>query len=207
VYGADSIPLWIHLNTVIPKEFQASLEDARAQVNCLSNLIFFATIIFVLSIVRFILSLHLPHTFNENIPKFWDIFTFESMSFALFALCAALLGWLSYELSIERIHEWGSLVKAAFDCVLPDLAKRLGYKLPSTGDAQRRFWVAIGRRAIYHQPLKPEEWPRADDLDQGSEHNKIKSATGHENVGNGGGGETDDGNGEVVKNEKLEISQ
>jgi hypothetical protein len=29
IYGADSIPLWVHLNTVIPKEFQTSVEDAR----------------------------------------------------------------------------------------------------------------------------------------------------------------------------------
>jgi len=207
VYGADSIPLWLHLNTVIPKEFQATLEDARAQVNCLLNLFLFSEIIFTLSILRFILSLRLPHSFNVNIPKFCDILTTRSMSFALFALCAAVLGWLAYEFSIERIYEWGGLVKAAFDCYLPDLAKRLGYRLPLIADDQRRFWIAVSRRAIYHRPLKPEEWPRTDDSDQGPEHNKINLSTGRENVSEGGGQEADDANGEVMKNEEPEISQ
>jgi hypothetical protein len=33
VYGADSIPLWLHLSTVISADFQSALDDARAQVN------------------------------------------------------------------------------------------------------------------------------------------------------------------------------
>jgi len=90
---------------------------------------FFAAIIFVLSIFRFMLSLSILSLFNTNFSKFWDIFRPESMTFAffaffaffaLFALCAALLAWLTYQFSIEKIYEWGSLVKAAFDCYLPD---------------------------------------------------------------------------------------
>jgi hypothetical protein len=207
VYGADSIPLWVHLNTVIPKEFQVSIEDARAQVSCLLNLFIFSLIIFTLSIARFLLSLRMPHSFNLNFSMLLKIVTYESMFFALFALLAAVLGWLAYEFSIDRICEWGSLVKAAFDCYLPDLAKRLGYKLPLTGDEQRRFWIAVSCRAIYHRPLTPEEWPRADDSDQGLVHNKNNTAKGRDNVSEERGGEADDTNGEVVENEKPEIDQ
>jgi len=78
---------------------------------------FFAAIIFVLSIFRFMLSLSILSLFNTNFSKFWDIFRPESMTFAFFA---ALLAWLTYQFSIEKIYEWGSLVKAAFDCYLPD---------------------------------------------------------------------------------------
>jgi hypothetical protein len=98
--------------------------------------------------------------------------------------------------------ELGSLVKAAFDCYLPDLAKRLGHKLPLTGDEQRRFWIAVSRRAIYHRPLKPEKWPRADDSDQGLVHNKNNSSKGDER-----GGEADATNGDVAENEEPEIAQ
>jgi hypothetical protein len=81
----------------------------------------------------------------------------------LLTLCSATLVWLAYEMSIERAHVWGSLVKAAFDCYLPDLAKRLGYKLPTTGADQRRFWIAVSRRAIYNRPFRPEDWPGANE--------------------------------------------
>lgn len=196
VYGADGIPLWIHLNTVIPKEFQDALEDAMAQVSFLLNLLVFAVIIFVASMMRFLFTLHLPHPF-----RLWNIFTFESISFASFAFCAVLVVWLSYKFSIGKIYQWGEFVKASFDCYLPDLAKRLGYKLPLTGDDQRRFWIAVSRRAIYHRPFKSEEWPRADDLDQGADHDKIGSATGQENVSDGVERDGDDANGGDPENE------
>lgn len=120
---------------------------------------FFAAIIFVLSIFRFMLSLSILSLFNTNFSKFWDIFRPESMTFAFFAffaLCAALLAWLTYQFSIEKIYEWGSLVKAAFDCYLPDLAKRLGYELPLTGDDQKKFWISISRRASFIELLSPK---------------------------------------------------
>jgi hypothetical protein len=60
-------------------------------------------------------------------------------------------------------------VKAAFDCYLPDLAKKMGFELPENGDGRKAFWVAVSKQAIYWEPLKPEEWkppakdPSADD--------------------------------------------
>ncbi len=207
VYGADSIPLWVHLTTVIPKEFQASLEDARTQVSCLLNIMFFAAIIFVLSIFRFMLSLSILSLFNTNFSKFWDIFRSESMTFAFFAFCAASLAWLTYQFSIEKIYEWGSLVKAAFDCYLPDLAKRLGYELPLTGDDQKKFWISISRRAIFHRAIEPEEWPHVNDSDQGAECKKINTAASTENVCEESGTEANDAKDEFVKNEEAKISQ
>ncbi len=183
LYGADSIPLWIHLNTVISKEFQAILEDARAQVNCLLNLFVFSVIIVVLSIARLISSIDFSKIFTEHprVPHFGEVLASESMSFALFALCAAIFGRLVYEVSIERIYAWGELVKAAFDCYLPDLAKKLGYKLPVTGDDQKRFWIAISSRSIFHRSFEPADWPRGDNSKQCSKDNKI-SAKGQEDV-------------------------
>jgi hypothetical protein len=40
VYGADSIPLWVHLSTVMPKDYQAAVEDCRMQVACFMNLFY-----------------------------------------------------------------------------------------------------------------------------------------------------------------------
>jgi hypothetical protein len=40
VYGADSIPLWLHLNTVMPKDYQISIDDARANVTFLIKFVY-----------------------------------------------------------------------------------------------------------------------------------------------------------------------
>ncbi|WGJ15912.1 hypothetical protein QEV83_06570 [Methylocapsa sp. D3K7] len=182
IYGADSIALWIHLCTVIPKDFQAAVENARAQVSFLLNLIYFAILVCMLSSFRFLLSLYVDNPFDLPVTKIGGILAPNSIAFALIALCAALLANAAYKFSIERIDEWGALVKAAFDCYLPDLAKKLGYKLPLNGDDQRRFWTAMSRRAIYHRSFRPESWPRADDADNVIDRHEISSDNNQENV-------------------------
>ena len=41
IYGADSVTLWPHLASVMTKQFQDALNDARSQVDCLVNICFF----------------------------------------------------------------------------------------------------------------------------------------------------------------------
>ena len=159
IYGADSIPLWLHLSAVIPKDFHDGLEDARAQVNCLLNL-FFLSIIVVLFTFLKSLRWFFSHFDSLNLQNILKVENLTSMGIVVGGLTFA---WLVYELSIERIYAWGSLVKAAFDCYLPELANKLGYKLPPDGVGQRALWVAVSRRAIYHRPFSPEQWPRADE--------------------------------------------
>jgi hypothetical protein len=52
IYEADSVTLWSHMSSVIPKEFQAYIGDARAQVDGLVNIVFFSLIIAIFSLVR-----------------------------------------------------------------------------------------------------------------------------------------------------------
>jgi hypothetical protein len=165
VYGADSIPLWLHLATVIPKDFQTALEDARAQVNCLVNLCFFAILIGLMAVFRFVQSVNLFGAISSS-PLSIDVVKLlptKGLDFLLIMIGSAVITRVTYELSIERIHGWGALVKAAFDCFLPALACRMGYRLPTTGEAQMAFWTAVSQRAIFHSKLKPEEWLRADE--------------------------------------------
>jgi hypothetical protein len=201
VYGADSIPLWIHLATVVAKEFQGTLEDARAQVDCLVNLCFFAAIIGMTAAIRFALSFDWSdaisiNPLSINLGKFLEP---RGLIFGLTTIGAILVVRLAYGLSIERVHSWGSLVKAAFDCYLPALAKRLGYRLPTTGKRQRDFWTEVSRRAIYHLELNPKKWPRADAADgnnvskvswlEGSPDNVQKDEDNVEDESDGEGGE------------------
>ena len=64
--------------------------------------------------------------------------------------------------AIQLTYAWGDLVKAAFDCYLPALAERLGYKLPSTAKERKKFWQAVTDQAIYWVPLKPQKWLPAE---------------------------------------------
>jgi hypothetical protein len=150
VYGADSIPLWLHLSSVIPKEFGASLDDARAEVNFLVNTCYFAGTICLAAFVRV-----LVHGAVAK-PPFLDLKTF---AFILISAGAACICRMSYIFSLQRVYAWGALVKAAFDCFLPALAGRLGYALPKSAADQKDFWIDVSQRAIFHFPLA-REWPQ-----------------------------------------------
>jgi hypothetical protein len=156
VYGADPIPLWLHLNTVMSKEFQSAVEDARASVTCTMNTFFLSLLLTALYFFRIIVCVAedwFGHQI-ETVEKLW--------SFGAFALAGGLVTWLAYELSVQKAYGWGAFVKAAFDCYLPALAKKLGYKLPVRGEDQKEFWRAVTRRAAFHRELKPEDWPGLD---------------------------------------------
>jgi hypothetical protein len=160
LYGADSIVLWPHLASVVPKEFQEAVDDPRSHVNCLVNICCFAAVVTLIAAARFVLSLN----WNGAAKVYPDYSVFmvllhrANVWFGLAAVAGVLICRSAYFLSVERVLEWGAAVKATFDCYLPDLAKRLGYALPESPDQQRAFWMAISRRAAYHRPLDSNEW-------------------------------------------------
>jgi hypothetical protein len=53
VYGADSIPLWLHLLSVIPKDFLCVVEDAKTQVTCLLNVFWLSWVMIIISSILF----------------------------------------------------------------------------------------------------------------------------------------------------------
>jgi len=160
VYGADSIPLWLHLSTVISADFQSALDDARAQVNCAVNICFFAATVSLLAVARLLCGIEW-HVLGTP-PYSWDhaaaFFNYTNAIYLLVALAAAIVCRLAYLFSIELVYAWGDLVKAAFDCYLPDLAKKMGFELAETADQRVAFWLAVSRQAIYWTQLKPEQW-------------------------------------------------
>jgi hypothetical protein len=159
IYGADAIPLWIHLSTVIPKDYRVAVEEARANVSFFINVLFFSLIVFGLAAGRTLVSLgnNLAEAYASGRTS-----SCETLLFLAVALAALAISRVSYKTAIYQVYAWGQLVKAAFDCFLPDLAKKLGYQLPTSRSEQHRFWRAVSERAIYHIPLEPKEWVRAD---------------------------------------------
>jgi hypothetical protein len=174
VYGADSIPLWPHLATVMSKEMKGTLDDARAQVDFLVNVCCLAVILGVAAATRLVVHIATwaPPWINRD-----KLISSSSLFFVLFILGSALVCAVAYRWSIHQIQIWGAFVKAAFDCYLPALAKRLGYKLPKTESEQRAFWTAVSQMAIYHRPMPDGLWPRIQDEEQKNSESE-KAAVG-----------------------------
>jgi hypothetical protein len=164
VYGADSVPLWPHLTTVMSKEMKVELDGARAQVDFLVNICCFAALVSLIAVARLIF-----HIVTLGPP--WidgaKLITSTSLIFGLFALGGTVVCIFAYRWSIQQIYIWGAIVKAAFDCYLPALASKLGYKLPEMENDQRKFWIAVSERAIYHRSMPSGPWSRIQEEDEG----------------------------------------
>jgi hypothetical protein len=160
VYGADSVTLWPHMVSVVPKEFSSAVEDARSQVNCLINITYFSVVVGLVAVSRLLWNFGLSVDVSNIEVQLDKFLVTTNLYFTIAAVIAAFLTWLSYVLAIDRAYAWGDLVKAAFDCYLPLLAKQLGYALPETADDRYNFWIAVCQMINYHRPLKPEQWPQ-----------------------------------------------
>lgn len=148
-YGAESIALWLRLLAVVPKEFMAVIDDARARVDFFVNTWFLAIVVASLSLARFVLGLTAT-TPAELSPVFPAVGVF-----------AVLVAWGAYEGAVAAARAWGESVKTAFDLYLPKLANQLGYELPATAAERKRFWEAVTTMVFYWDPVKPEDWPQA----------------------------------------------
>ena len=92
VYGADSIPLWIHLCTVVPKEYQSGVEDFRSQVVCFMNLFYLAIVTAIVALYRFA-----TKGYNDEAI---------ALTLYLLAVCVASIvcAYLFYILSLHSIY-------------------------------------------------------------------------------------------------------
>ncbi len=171
IYGADSIPLWLHLSTVISSDFQSVLDDARSQVNCAVNICFFAAILGLLALARLVggCEWHVLAGTPDARALQAAFLTYANGVNLLVAIAAAIVCRLAYLFAVELVYPWGDLVKAAFDCYLPDLAKKMGFDLPAAGERRVAIWRAVSEQAIYWTPLtleqrkSPSRWRRLID--------------------------------------------
>ncbi|PDT87856.1 hypothetical protein CO669_23605 [Bradyrhizobium sp. Y36] len=149
VYGVDSIPTWIRLAALAPKQLVTAIADARAEVDFFLNTFVLSFILAFSALGRLALSIYGDRHFNEM-----------QWSLLVCACGCGIISFLSYEGAIARAVAWGEHVKSAFDLVLPKLANTLGYCLPDTLDRQREFWTAFSLMALYSQPMDPSAFPR-----------------------------------------------
>ena len=157
MHGADSIPLWPHIVAVADTNFLAVVEDARAQVNCLVNLLVVGLVVMVLAIGRLVLS---DGSFVTPAGDGQSFVLVQSADyvFLFVAVVAPIASWIAYRMAVERARVWGGLVKAAFDRYLPALGAHLGLDPQADDTARLAFWNAVSRRVTYRRPITTAEW-------------------------------------------------
>lgn len=129
VYGLDGVPAWPHLLMLISKEVDEQLKDRRSIIDFLMNT-------FVLSAVLAAAYLALAAV-NCSLSAPW---------IPLLLLASVLFTWKSLPLAAL---EWGYTARAVYDLYRPDLAKKLGLKLPPTAEAEFLFWQQVSRTMIF----------------------------------------------------------
>jgi hypothetical protein len=147
MYGADAIPIWFRLQSVIPNDFQQAIAAARSMVDFSLNV---AMLCSLLSIALLVLA-GVQHSLGAQpwaeIPP-----VKAALIGAALNACGA---YLAYAWATSNVGEWGQFVKAAFDCYLPALAEQL--KLPAlpSAPARQAAWLSFSQ-AIDFQ-IKPGE--------------------------------------------------
>jgi hypothetical protein len=159
VYGADATPVWLRLAAVIPKDFAAALEDARAQVNVFLNLFYILLAVIAVAAWRAVTDTPwaaFGHAIATHALAHWRLMTAPAIG-----LIAVVLIPFVYAMAVASAKAWGGVVKAAFDCYLPALIGQLGYAPPASEVARRTFWGEINALIVYWQPVNPKNAPLA----------------------------------------------
>jgi len=171
IYGADSITIWPRLASIIPKDFGAQISDARSQVDFFVN---GCTLASFIALLFFGDAISLSIRSGGVTSSAWAQFGFGALAVAT--------SIVSYICAVGRVVAWGDLVKSAFDCFLPQLAKQLGYALPAAESKRKTFWGAVSRQMIFGKLIADGRFVT---IEAGSEspHAGSKSAETGENPG------------------------
>jgi hypothetical protein len=159
-YGVDGVPAWTRLASVVPEEFAAGLEDARAQVNFLVNLLYLMIPFGVAALCR--AAAETPWPLVWRAAAHGDILDWRPSAAAIAGAALVVGAWPTYRFAVTRAAAWGDVVKAAFDCYLPALVTQLGYALPATDGERRALWVELNALFVYWQPLNPARYRYAE---------------------------------------------
>lgn len=160
MYGLDAIPGWFRLLAVIPKEYRALIDSARARVDFCVNFAFLSLFVIVEFYLAAILAKRL------SVSGFFS----PSGRFPWIPLFALLSFWMAYVFAKRAAQEWGEWVKSAYDLYLPDLRAKLEFAPVATQKEEREMWTAFTIAALTRDPewmpekiRKPPEPPTAFD--------------------------------------------
>ena len=157
VYGVDGVAAWLRLAAVMPKDYLAAIENAKANVDFFISLMVVLKICIVASVVNFVVSICEVMSVGPVADADQLIYHVD-WRFLASAAALGLVDWLVYRGAISRARVWGEFVKSAFDVFLPDLASKLGYRLPKSWVRKKEFWRAITTMYLDLNPRDLERW-------------------------------------------------
>lgn len=154
MYGVESIVMWSRLLTVVPPEYKSHIDDAKSHMDFWINLGVSSMLLLTSSVVmRFYVN-------YKNIPviSFWF--------WLLIGLEVSVVYLCQYRATRSAIL-WGQTVKSAFDVYLPDLATKIGLKLPETREGRKLMWQNYGIALLYaREDFLPELSKSKDTTEQ-----------------------------------------
>jgi hypothetical protein len=130
VYGVDAIFGWNRLLAVIPEDYRAQIDAAKAQMDLCVNLMFLSAATAVGYVVGWL---------ERPTISRW-IFVAAMASSIVFYLMAC-----------NAARLWGDLIKASFDVFLPELRKRLELRFPSDKAAEHALWTGFSQSITYRR--------------------------------------------------------
>jgi hypothetical protein len=148
LYGADGVTLWPRLSTILPAQVESAINEAQAQVNFMMNICVLAAILALGVAIRLIFE---RVTMSQACPP-------DQLKLTVSVVVLAGISYFAYGAAAARIVAWGSTVKSAFDCFLPQLAGQLGYAMPATESQRKAFWDDVTRLFLYHKPMVDRRW-------------------------------------------------
>src|SRR5688572_14558935 len=152
-YNIAAIPMYPRLVAVIDKEYLAQIENAKSAVDFTINCSLLSAVS-ALSIL--VAGLVYPLPFGS--PALWTLWLIK-IAFFVF------LSWAFYVSSIGRAHEWGDLVKGAFDLYRWKLLDQLGFeRIPKNMEEERVLWEAISAQLIFGDRANARLWEYSGSL-------------------------------------------
>ena len=153
-FRLDSQTLWYELHSVLPARLRKDSEDARAGVD------FFGAL--------------LAHLVALAVIGCLIAITEGSALAFLVAVASCVLTRPTYSAAVKNMTDWRFSVQALINVGRPNLAKALGYSLPTTLDKEGKFWLAWFELVNYGES---ERLRQQDSLRVDQRNDTISSGT------------------------------
>jgi hypothetical protein len=132
MYGLDSIDAWGRLLSVIPKDYLALMDAAKAQVDFWVNL----GLAFIILLIQY---------------EVLAIATDTPLNIWVIVLLIGA-GTIAPIRATSSAKEWGDFVKSAFDVYRFDLLDTLGVDMPKNREEEKELWGKYSQAIIYRSP-------------------------------------------------------
>jgi len=134
MYGIDDIAGWSRLTAVVPKDFLAQIDGAKAIVDFWVNV----AVLSVLFLVEYVV-----------VAISWPKYVGASLWMPIVALAVILL---CHSRARSAAVGWGEEVKAAYDVFLLKLWTAMQFGSPTDGLKESELWTKFSMAILYRRP-------------------------------------------------------